>query len=383
MLHDNWQGKPYYSLDAWCKERFHHKCYKVALNAHMTCPNRDGTLGTRGCIFCSAGGSGDFAVDTAGKDIETQLAEGIRLIAAKLPRTAVEPTHTGAQAVAAEPAHPDTQAPAAEPAHPGTQAPAAEPAHPGIQAPAAGTPCIIAYFQAYTNTYGPVSYLREIFSHALESPLVCGISIATRPDCLPEEVLSLLAQLKGQFPGKFIWVELGLQTMHEKTADFIRRGYRLPCFEKAFFCLRRLDIPVIVHVILGLPGESENMTLETIQYLNSLRPFGIKLQLLHILKDTDLAAHFVNGEFDALTKEEYLDILITCLENLSPGIVVHRVTGDGPKKLLLAPLWSSNKRDVLNSLHRRMRERDSYQGKLFSEDFSGENVSIAAEDGGR
>ena len=315
MPEPSWQGKPYYSLDAWCRENLHHKCYKVALNAHMTCPNRDGTLGTRGCIFCSAGGSGDFARDTDGADMEVQLTEGIHRLEAKLPAT--------------------------------------------------GSACIIAYFQAYTNTYAPLLYLREIFTRALETPLVCGISIATRPDCLPDEVLSLLSDLKQKFPEKFIWIELGLQTIHEKTADFIRRGYRLSCFETACSRLRELDIPVIVHVILGLPGESNMDMLETIRYLNDIHPFGVKLQLLHILKDTDLAEHFVNGEFDALTKEEYLDILITCLENLSPDIVIHRVTGDGPKKLLIAPLWSADKRNVLNSLHRLMRERGAFQGKNF------------------
>lgn len=310
-----WLNKPYYSLDAWCRETLRQKCYKVALNAHMTCPNRDGTLGTRGCIFCSAGGSGEFAVDAAGTDIEKQLERGIRLIQNKLPKE--------------------------------------------------GDPCIIAYFQAYTNTYAPVSYLADIFTKALSSPFVCGISIATRPDCLPEEVLCLLAQLGEAFPGKFIWIELGLQTIHPRTAGYIRRGYELSCFETAFRALEHYKIPCIVHVILGLPGEVKTDMLKTIRFLNRLKPFGIKLQLLHVLRGTDLAVHFANGEFNVLTKETYLDILINCLENLSPEIVVHRVTGDGPKSLLIAPSWSGNKRDVLNSLHRLMRERNSYQGKCY------------------
>ncbi len=313
MRRTNWQGKPYYSLDAWCKETLQHKCYKVALNAHMTCPNRDGTLGTRGCIFCSAGGSGEFAVDTVGTDIAEQLSAGVRLISHKLP---------------------DTE-----------------------------TPCIIAYFQAYTNTYAPVSYLRRVFTSTLQQPDVCGISIATRPDCLPREALSLLSELKQQFPDKFIWVELGLQTIHENTATYIRRGYSLSCFETAVQDLNSLDIPVIVHVILGLPDETAADMLETIQYLNCRNIFGIKLQLLHVLQNTDLADCYEKNEFDVLGKYEYLDLLIACLENLSPEIVVHRVTGDGPKKLLIAPLWSCDKRDVLNSLHRMMRERNSYQGK--------------------
>lgn len=326
MTPPHWEGRPYYSLDAWCKEHLHRKCYKVALNAHMTCPNRDGTLGVRGCIFCSAGGSGDFAEDftvnaaddvsAAAEDdaITAQLSDGYRLIRSKLPQDD-------------------------------------------------GLPRIIAYFQAYTNTYAPVSRLRALFSSALRSPLVCGISIATRPDCLPEEVLRLLTELKEAFPDKFIWVELGLQTIHEKTADFIRRGYPLSCFDAAVKALRQRNIPVIVHVILGLPGETRQAMLETVRYVNGLAPFGIKLQLLHVLRGTDLADYYLSGGFEALTKQQYLDILTECLENLSPQIVIHRVTGDGSKRLLLAPLWSGNKKDVLNSLHRQMKLQGSYQGK--------------------
>lgn len=317
MSETNWHGKPYYSLDAWCKNTYQHKCYKIALNAHMTCPNRDGSLDTRGCIFCSAGGSGDFAVElpAAGsvkEDIGSQLSAGIRLIEGKNPET----------------------------------------------------PLIIAYFQAYTNTYAPVPYLERIYTAALSSPGVCGISVATRPDCLPDEVIALLIRLKEEFPGKFIWIELGLQTIHEKTAAFIRRGYSLPCFEDAMLRLQKANIPSIVHVILGLPGETENDMLKTVRYLNNFHPFGIKLQLLHVLEGTDLAIHYQNREFEVLTKEQYLDILIHCLENLSPDIVVHRVTGDGPKKILIAPAWSGNKRDVLNTLHRLMREKGSFQGRL-------------------
>lgn len=323
MSEPNWHGKPYYSLDAYLKDQFGRKCYKVALNAHMTCPNRDGTLDTRGCIFCSAGGSGEFAVDIGKNslpdqetltDMSEQLQKGIRLIEGKL----------------------------------------------GIRSDA----CIIAYFQAYTNTYAPVAYLDQIFSQALSHPLVCGISIATRPDCLPQEVLLLLASLKQRFPDKFIWVELGLQTIHAHTAAFIRRGYDLACFERSVAALQAISIPAIVHVILGLPGEGRTQMLETISYLNGLDIFGIKLQLLHVLEGTDLANLYLKGDFTVLDKEEYLDILVDCLEHLSPKIVVHRVTGDGPKRILIAPTWSGNKRDVLNSLHRIMRERDARQGRI-------------------
>lgn len=285
----------------------------------MTCPNRDGSLDTRGCLFCSAGGSGDFAVnlpegENLSEDITLQLEQGISLIEKKLS----DPANTG----------------------------------------------IIAYFQAYTNTYAPLPYLEQIFSAALFSPRVCGISIATRPDCLPEEVLELLVSLRKRFPGKFIWVELGLQTIHESTAVLIRRGYGLSCFQNAAERLSRLCIPFITHVILGLPGESRDMILETICYLNRIRPFGVKLQLLHVLAGTDLAQYYKDGRFDVLTKDAYLDLLIRCIETLSPDIVLHRITGDGPGKLLIAPAWSGNKRDVLNSLHALMRRRGSFQGRL-------------------
>ncbi len=309
----DWYGKPYHSLDAWCKNTLRRKCYKVALNAHMTCPNRDGTKGTRGCIFCSGGGSGEFAVSTAGKSVARQLLEGEALLSGKA-------------------------------------------------ALSGDTPCIIAYFQAYTNTYAPVEFLEQIFSQTLSSPRVCGISIATRPDCLPEDVLALLSSLKERFPGKFVWVELGLQTIHEDTARFIRRGYGLECFEEAFRNLRCREIPVIVHSILGLPRESRAQMLATNAYLNRLRPFGVKLQLLHVLHGTDLADCYAKGEFEVLGKEEYLELAADCLERLSPEIVIHRVTGDGPKKLLIAPLWSADKKSVLNGLHRVLRQRGSIQG---------------------
>jgi len=315
---NDWHGKPYYSLDAWCKNTFQHKCYKIALNAHLTCPNRDGSKGTRGCIFCGDGGSGDFAVSAGGKSMEEQLSDGAALLAGKVSL-------------------PDDK------------------------------PCIIAYFQAYTNTYGPIPYLRRIFTEALASPRVMGISIATRPDCLPPEVMELLASLKEDFPHKFIWVELGLQTIHEDTARFIRRGYELPCFEDAMVTLKALDIPVIVHLIIGLPGESRRQMLDSVCYINAWRPFGVKLQLLHVLKNTDLAVFYERGALRILSEEAYLNLTVDCLEYLSPDVVVHRVTGDGPKKLLLAPLWSRDKRGVLNRFHHLMKERGAYQGRLLTD----------------
>lgn len=306
----NWNGKPYYSFDSMLKERFSQKVYKVALNGGMTCPNRDGTLGSRGCIFCSAGGSGDFAgnkEDPISVQIETQ-AQRLR-----------EKRNASS---------------------------------------------FIAYFQAYTNTYAPVSYLREIYTEAIDHPDIAALSIGTRPDCLGKEVLDLLEELNHKKP---VWVELGLQTIHEKTAAYIRRGYPLSCFAAAVKELRKRKLDVIVHTILGLPGESREDILETISYLNHMDIQGIKLQLLHVLKGTDLAEDYLAGKFQVYTMEEYIDLVIDCLEHLSPEIVVHRLTGDGPKELLLAPLWSSAKKTVLNTLHHQCKVCGAWQGKQYEE----------------
>lgn len=207
--------------------------------------------------------------------------------------------------------------------------------------------------------------MEEVYRSALDHPDICGISIATRPDCLGPEVLALLSRLKEEYHDKFLWVELGLQTIHEETASYIRRGYPLSCFEKACADLRTLQIPIIVHTILGLPGESDTQVLQTINYLNRISPFGIKLQLLHVLADTDLAEDYVAGKFEVLTLDAYLDLVISCLAHLSPEIVIHRVTGDGPKDLLIAPKWSLDKRGVLNALHHRMKKQGIRQGDLY------------------
>ena len=307
----NWNDKPYHSFDYMLKERFHGKVYKVALNGGMTCPNRDGTLGNRGCIFCSAGGSGDFAgnrQDSITEQIEKQIAS------IRKKRNADR---------------------------------------------------FIAYFQAYTNTYAPVEYLRKIYTEAISHPNVVAVSIGTRPDCLGEEVLDLLEELNHIKP---VWVELGLQSIHEKTARYIRRGYPLSCFNTAVKNLRERNLEVIVHTILGLPYETKEDILATMEYLNHMDIQGIKLQLLHELKGTDLAEDYLAGKFQVYSMEEYLDLLIDCLEHLSPDMVIHRLTGDGPKELLLAPLWSSAKRTVLNTLHQECKARNSYQGKQYKED---------------
>ena len=303
-----WGDKPYHSLDYELKKRFGEKVYRLSLNGGMTCPNRDGTLGTRGCIFCSEGGSGDFA-GSASLSISRQIEAQKRLLNRKRP----------------------------------------------VQK-------YIAYFQAYTNTYAPVDYLERIFSEAISRPEIAVLSVATRPDCLPEDVLALLERLNRQKP---VWVELGLQTIHEDTAAFIRRGYSLSCFEDAVRKLRSRGLEVIVHTILGLPGEDEHRILQTMEYLNRQDIQGIKLQLLHILKHTDLASWSQTHPFPVPTMDEYLELLIGCLETLSPELVIHRLTGDGPKDLLIAPQWSLAKRTVLNTLHQKLRQKNTWQGRLY------------------
>lgn len=301
-----WGEKPYHSLDYMLRERFGEKVYKVTLNGGMSCPNRDGKLGTRGCIFCSAGGSGDFAADSS-LSITEQIDRQISILSAK------RPIHK-----------------------------------------------YIAYFQAFTNTYAPVEYLEKIFTEALSHPGIAALSIGTRPDCLGKDVVTLLSRLNRQKP---VWVELGLQTIHEKTAAYIRRGYPLSCFEDAVKRLRSEDIEVIVHTILGLPGESTQDILNTMEYLNHQDIQGIKLQLLHVLRGTDLASDYEKGLFCTYERDEYISLIISCLEHLRPDMVIHRITGDGPKDLLISPLWASRKREVLNLLHHQMKENHNYQGR--------------------
>ncbi len=303
-----WGDKRYFSLDYYIKQQFGEKLYKIALDGGMSCPNRDGTLGTRGCIFCSAGGSGDFAGDRR-LSIQEQLQKGRALVAKK---------HTGTH--------------------------------------------YIAYFQAYTNTYAPVSYLERIFKEAISDPDVKILSIATRPDCLSAEILELLDQLNQIKP---VWVELGLQTIHQSSAEFIRRGYPLDVFEKAVYDLKKIGVSVIVHTILYLPHETAEMMLETITYLNKLPIDGMKLQLLHILKYTDLADYYEAHPFHLPDLDEYLERIGLLLSHLRPDIVIHRITGDGPKSLLIAPLWTGSKRLVLNRLQKHLKDSDIWQGKAY------------------
>ncbi len=302
------EERPYRSLNEYYRSIFGRKTAKISLDGGFTCPNRDGTCGTRGCLFCSAGGSGDFA-ENAALSITEQIENGKAQTAKKWK-----------------------------------------------------SPAYIAYFQAFTNTYAPVEELRQKYNEALACPDVAGISIATRADCLPEEVLSLLAELNQKTR---LWVELGLQTADEASAAFIRRGYPLSVFTQAVNALAERGIPVVVHIILGLPGETKETLAQTIAYLNSLPIQGVKLQLLHVLSDSDLAELYHAGQYTPLKKEEYIALVADCIAHLREDIVVHRLTGDGDKNTLLAPLWSLNKRDVLNALHKYLKENHIRQGMSY------------------
>lgn len=301
-----WDGKRYYSLNTYLKQTYHEKVYRLSLNGGMTCPNRDGTLGERGCIFCSAGGSGDFAA-SASLSITEQLQAAKQQISTK-------------------------------------------------------TSChkFIAYFQAYTNTYADISYLRQIYLEAIADSSVVALSIATRPDCINDEVLALLSEINHLKP---VWIELGLQTIHPTTSAWIRSGFSYECFLQTVDRLSRAGLPVIVHLILGLPGETKEMMLASIDAVCSLPIFGIKLQLLHVLKGTDLAEYYRKNPFPLFTPEDYCSFIPRCLERIPEHIVIHRITGDGPRSLLIAPLWSTDKKRVLNEIHRNMRLMDTWQGK--------------------
>ncbi len=296
-MHPIFGDQFYNSIGSYLKNRFHCKIMKLSLDAGFTCPNRDGTKGVGGCIFCSADGSGDFASDIPGQ---------IQLLSKKWPSGKY-----------------------------------------------------IAYFQSHTNTYAPVEVLREKYYEALEYPDMVGLAIATRPDCLSPEVLELLSELNKK---TFLWVELGLQTMHESTAEQINRCYPLSVFDQAMEDLSRLDIKTVVHLILGLPGESREEMLESLNYVCSKNVFGIKLHLMNVLKDTKLA-EFYPDQIHIPKKEEYINLVVDALELVPQNITIHRVTADAPRHLLIAPEWGYEKRSVLNGINKEFRRRQSYQGK--------------------
>lgn len=291
----------FYSVNEYLKGTYGVKMYKLALNGGMNCPNRDGLIDTRGCIFCSAGGSGDFAC--------TNVDDAKKLISNK---------YTGNN--------------------------------------------FIAYFQSYTNTYADVSYLRNLFMPVINNPDVKILSIATRPDCLDDSVITLLDELNKIKP---VWIELGLQTIHKKTSDYIRRGYELDIFTDAVKRLNNSDIKVIVHMILGLPGESDEMMLDTAHFIANSGAWGIKLQLLHVLKGTDLADDYNNHLFETMTMDNYIRLIGRIIELLPPDMVIHRLTGDGPKKILIAPLWSADKKRVHNSLMQYFTNNNIIQGRNY------------------
>lgn len=295
----------YLSFHQAMKVRFGCKVYKLALDGGMTCPNRDGTAGNRGCIFCSDVGSGEFATPVCGS-IAQQIAQAKQRVAHK---------------------NKDGK--------------------------------YIAYFQSFTNTYAPLPHLEKIFRQAIEPEDIVALSVATRPDCLPEETVSLLQELNKTKP---VWVELGLQTIHPKTARYIRRGYDLDVYDDAVRRLKEEGLEVIVHVILGLPGETHDDMIDTVRYVGQSGADGIKLQLLHVLEGTDLAEDYRAGKVPVLSLEEYISLLEDCLAVLPPDLVIHRLTGDGAKRNLLAPLWSGNKKMVLNAMRAAFARDQIRQG---------------------
>ena len=289
----------YLSFNKYLKDKFGQKVYKISLDGGFTCPNRDGKTGTRGCIFCSKGGSGDFA-ESKEMSITEQIESGKKKVEKKIKSGKY-----------------------------------------------------IAYFQAFTNTYAPVEMLRQKYEEAINHPDIVALSIATRPDCLGDEVLRLLDEMNKIKP---VFVELGLQTIHQKSAKYIRRGYDLSVYDKAVRDLKKIGVNVVVHVILGLPNESENDMLETVKYVCESGANGIKLQLLHVIDGTDLAKDYEKGLFKTLEFDEYVNLIVKCVKIIPKDIVIHRLTGDGAKKDLIAPLWSADKKRVLNAINKALRE---------------------------
>ncbi|MBQ6420169.1 MAG: TIGR01212 family radical SAM protein [Clostridia bacterium] len=282
----------YYSMNDYCRETFGKKLYKLSLDGGFTCPNRDGTCGVGGCVFCSAGGSGEFT--GRGSTLGEQIEDAKRRVAAKHKNGGY-----------------------------------------------------IAYFQSYTGTYAPIGRLRALYTEVISRDDIDVLSIATRPDCLGPEVLALLRELNDKKP---IWIELGLQTTKEESVRFIRRGYGTPVYDRAVRDLKKAGIYVITHVILGLPGETEEDMRETLLHAVGAGTDGVKLQLLHVLKDSDLYPLWLAGEVPTLSMEEYLDLLRFLVPHIPPTVAVHRLTGDGDKRTLAAPMWSADKKRVLNAI---------------------------------
>ena len=300
----------YTSVNEYLKNKYGEKIYKLSIDAGMTCPNRDGRLGTGGCIFCSEGGSGDFAFgkderySCTAQDIVRQLSDAKSLIEAK------SDCHK-----------------------------------------------FIAYFQAFTNTYAPVDYLREVFYAAAEQPDIEILSIATRCDCLSDEVINLLAGLNEIKP---VWIEMGLQSVYPSTLSYIKCGYTYGQFEESTYRLKEAGIDVIAHLILGLPCETEDMMLKSVDRVCSLPIQGIKLQLLHVLKGTELAKIYENEPFHIMSMDEYCSLIVKCIDRIPSDIIIHRMTGDGPRRLLIEPKWSTDKKRVLNTLKHMLQSEQAH-----------------------
>ncbi len=298
----------YRNLSGYLKEKYGCKVYKLSLDGGLTCPNRDGTVGSKGCIFCSDMGSGEFAERQCG-NIALQLERAKRRVEAKIKDGKY-----------------------------------------------------IAYFQSFTNTYGDIDYLELIYRQAIKPDYIVGLSVATRPDCLSDEVFSLLCDINKIKP---VCVELGLQTIHEKTAKYIRRGYKTEVFDKAVMRLKAVGIETVAHLILGLPNETEEMMLDTVRHIGALGVDGVKFHLLYIIDGTDLAKDYEKGLVTPLSMEEYVDILEKCIRQLPERTVIHRLTGDGAKRSLLAPLWSADKKRVLNYIKKRFENDCLIQGSEY------------------
>ena len=300
----------FYKLNNFLKENFKEKIYKVSLDGGFTCPNRDGKISNKGCLFCSDKGSGEFAGDRC-KTITAQIDEQIDFMKDKI-----------------------------------------------------GSSKVIAYFQNFTNTYGDVEYLRKIYYEALNHEKVIGIAIATRPDCLSDDVINLLDEINRKY---FLWVELGLQTANDSIGKIINRGYDTKVYIDSCRILNEKNIKFVTHMIVGLPNEEKKDLYDTIDLINSVKSWGIKIHLLYILKNSKLLNYYQQNPFKIYEKDEYENTVIELLERLSPSIVVHRLTGDAKKDELFEPLWSLNKRGILNSIEKKLKSSKSYQGKFFNE----------------
>lgn len=324
-------GKPYYSLNQYYKDIYGEKIYKIALDIGTTCPNRDGNLDTRGCIFCSSQGSGDFAsvlntsFDTGMRNPDDDDSSSDSTFRNQIADSVNKQIDTAILKLRSK--------------------------YSGRQ--------FIAYLQSYTNTYGNYNYLKLVYETILNHPSIVGMNIGTRPDCLNDDILTLLESLNTVKP---ITVELGLQTIHETTANYIRRCYPLNIFDKAIVDLNRISIPVVVHMIAGLPGEDKKNFLDSISYISCKPIQGIKLQMLHILADSDLGQIYNRKPFNLLTLDAYAELIVDAIAIIPQDIVIHRITGDGNKATLIEPKWTLNKRHVLNTIHKTFAVKNKWQG---------------------